>query len=100
MTTADYWSACTATDACSPPTAAAEAVVLSVWFMSAVLMLSSGLSSQSDSGVAAYRDVALVVHGQKILSNPPDEFITRSGAPGRDWGGWAVPGRRVAVIVG
>lgn len=58
------------------------AVVLSVGFMSAVLMLSGGLSGQSDSGVAAaYRNVALVVHGQQVLSNPPGEFITQSGAP-------------------
>jgi putative ABC transport system permease protein len=58
------------------------AVVLSVGFMSAVLMLSGGLSSRADSGVsAAYRNVSLVVHGQKILSNPPGEFITQSGAP-------------------
>jgi putative ABC transport system permease protein len=58
------------------------AVVLSVGFMSAVLMLSGGLSSQADSGVsAAYQNVSLVVHGQKILSNPPGEFITQSGAP-------------------
>jgi putative ABC transport system permease protein len=58
------------------------AVVLAVGFMSAVLMLSGGLSSQSDSGVtAAYRNVSLVVHGQQIVSNPPGEFITDSGAP-------------------
>ncbi|MEY9836270.1 FtsX-like permease family protein [Streptacidiphilus sp. EB103A] len=58
------------------------AVVLSVGFMSAVLMLSGGLSSQSASGVtAAYRNVALVVHGQQVMSNPPGEFITQSGAP-------------------
>lgn len=58
------------------------AVVLSAGFMGAVLMLSGGLSSQSDSGVsAAYQNVSFVVHGQKILSNPPGEFITQSGAP-------------------
>lgn len=58
------------------------AVVLSVGFMSAVLMLSGGLSSQADSGVAAaYAKVPLVVHGEKVLSNPPGEFITQSGAP-------------------
>ena len=58
------------------------AVVLSVGFMSAVLMLSGGLSSQADSGVAAaYAKVSLVVHGEKILSNPPGEFIPQSGAP-------------------
>jgi putative ABC transport system permease protein len=58
------------------------AVVLSVGFMAAVLMLSGGLSSQSDSGVsAAYRNVSFVVHGQKIMPNPPGEFIPQSGAP-------------------
>jgi putative ABC transport system permease protein len=58
------------------------AVVLSVGFMAAVLMLSGGLSKQSDSGVsAAYQKVSFVVHGQKVLSNPPGEYVTQSGTP-------------------
>jgi putative ABC transport system permease protein len=58
------------------------AVVLSVAFMSAVLMLSGGLSSQTDSGVtAAYRHVPVIVHGQHVQSNPPGEFLPESGAP-------------------
>ena len=58
------------------------AVVLSVAFMSAVLMLSGGLSSQSNTGVAAaYQNASLVVHGTKVQSNPPGEFLPSSGAP-------------------
>jgi putative ABC transport system permease protein len=56
------------------------AVVVSVAFMSAVLMLTGGLSSHADGGVAAaYRHVPVVVHGQQILPNPPGEFIPQSG---------------------
>ena len=58
------------------------AVVLSVAFMSAVLMLSGGLSNRSDSGVAAaYQRTSLVVHGTHVNSNPPGEFLPESGAP-------------------
>lgn len=58
------------------------AVVLSVAFISAVLMLSGGLSKQTDSGVtAAYGHVSVVVHGQRVQSNPPGEFLPESGAP-------------------
>ena len=58
------------------------AVVLSVAFMSAVLMLSGGLSSQSDTGVAAaYEHASVVVHGTRVESDPPGEFLPSSGAP-------------------
>lgn len=60
------------------------AVALSVAFMSAVLMLTGGMSSQSNSGVAvAYQHASVVVHGDRVQSNPPGEFLLSSGAPVR-----------------
>lgn len=60
----------------------AVAVAVSVGFMTAVLMLTGGFAGHGNSGSgAAYRTVAVVVHGSAVTTNPPGEFITESGAP-------------------